>query len=138
MSAVPRQVWRLALRGEAGAALDRARELRGAEGDRYCVAAWVLARIADPSPCSVCGDPDDHGCVPHSVAVGPVRALVSLFKPNGKWYTDEHWRIPKGAVGPWSMADSPDFHRIACGPVLVDAQEPWGFPHLIPASGGAR
>lgn len=58
-------------------------------------------------------------------------AHVSLFRPSGKWYTDEHWRIPPGAIGPYDMENSPDFRRIGGGPVLVDTQEPWGYPHLL-------
>jgi hypothetical protein len=63
----------------------------------------------------------------------PTHATVQLFKPGGKWYTDESWRIPPGAIGPWDMEDSPDFHRISGGPVLVETQEPWGYPFLLAA-----
>jgi hypothetical protein len=48
----------------------------------------------------------------------PTHATVQLFKPGGKWYTDESWRIPPGAIG---------------GPVLVETQEPWGYPFLLAA-----
>jgi hypothetical protein len=61
-----------------------------------------------------------------------VTATVILFKPSGKFYTEEQWRIPEGAIGPWDMERSPDFRRIARGPVLITG-EPWGFPHLFPA-----
>ena len=60
-------------------------------------------------------------------------ARVILFKSSGKYYTEEYWEIPDGAIGPWDMEYSPKFHRIAGGPVLVPTQEPWGFPHLIVA-----
>lgn len=60
-------------------------------------------------------------------------ATVILFKPSGKYYTEEKWRIPEGAIGPSDMLRSPDFRQITGGAVLVDTQEPWGFPHLIPA-----
>jgi len=62
----------------------------------------------------------------------PERVEVYLFKPSGKFYTDEMWRIPVGAIGPHDMSDSPDFRRIGGGAVLVPSQEPWGFPHLFP------
>jgi len=71
---------------------------------------------------------------------------VSLFKPNGKWYSDEEWIIPetvpdhsemrgdftRRVIGPYDMIHSPDFRRINGGPVLVEAQEPWGYPCLLP------
>lgn len=60
-----------------------------------------------------------------------MKATVILFKPSGKYYTEEEWEIPERAIGPWEMAKSEDFRRIANGPVLVVTQEPWGFPHLI-------
>lgn len=61
-----------------------------------------------------------------------LKARVTLFKPSGKYYTSEEWRIPKGAIGPYDMLNSPDFRRIGGGTVLVEAQEPWGYPHLFP------
>lgn len=60
------------------------------------------------------------------------RATVILFKPSGKYYTEEDWIIPEGATGPYDMKRSPDFRRIGDGAVLVDTQEPWGYPHLFP------
>lgn len=83
------------------------------------------------------------------------RAIVILFKPTGKYYTEEEWIIPtqeeidaasppqpssfsEGKVSaaypfiPYCMRFSPDFRRIAGGAVLVPTQEPWGYPHLIP------
>jgi hypothetical protein len=60
-------------------------------------------------------------------------ANVILFKPSGKYYTEEPWQIPHDAIGPYDMQRSPDFRRIDGGPVLVDTQEPWGYPHLFPA-----
>jgi hypothetical protein len=65
----------------------------------------------------------------------PTVALVILFKPSGKYYTSEEWRIPAGAIGPFDMKDSPDFRRIGGGAVLVETQEPWGYPQLFPGDG---
>lgn len=39
-------------------------------------------------------------------------ATVILFKPSGKYYTEEPWRIPEDAIGPYDMQRSPDFRRI--------------------------
>jgi hypothetical protein len=65
------------------------------------------------------------------------RAHVLLFKPSGKFYTEEDWRIPDAlAVAvpvPAAVLHSPDFHRIDGGPVLVEG-ELWGYPHLFPAA----
>jgi hypothetical protein len=58
-------------------------------------------------------------------------AKVILFRQSGKYYTQESWRIPEKALGPWDMIRSPDFRRIADGPVYVETQEPWGYPHLL-------
>lgn len=58
------------------------------------------------------------------------KAMVILFKPSGKYYTEEWWEVPDGAIGPYDMDRSPDFRRIAGGPVLVTSQR-WGFPHLF-------
>jgi hypothetical protein len=63
----------------------------------------------------------------------PTHVKVILFKPDGKYYTEEDWRIPPGAIVPAAMRNSPDFHRIDGGAVLVESQEPWGWPHLFPA-----
>jgi hypothetical protein len=60
-------------------------------------------------------------------------ATVVLFKPSGKYYTTEEWKVPAGAVWPYTMEFSPDFHRIDGGAVLIPEQEPWGVPHLFPA-----
>lgn len=74
-------------------------------------------------------------------------ASVILFKDTGKYYTTEEWRIPETThdgyrvTGPYDMIDSPDFRRINGGAVLVETQEPWGFPHLFPgvaAAGAVR
>lgn len=59
-------------------------------------------------------------------------ATVILFKASGKYYTEEPWRIPPDALGPFDMERSPDFRRIGGGAVLVETQEPWGYPHLFP------
>ncbi len=73
-----------------------------------------------------------------------MKARVVLFKPSGKYYAEEEWEIPTvdqvvggggnrgDSVGPFCMRYSPDFRRIAGGTVLVETQEPWGYPHLIP------
>lgn len=72
-----------------------------------------------------------------------MKAQVILFKPSGKYYTEEEWEVPTreqilalggrpgDSVGPYCMRWSLDFRRIAGGPVLVPTQEPWGYPHLI-------
>lgn len=61
-----------------------------------------------------------------------MKAKVILFKDSGKYYSEEEWEIPSDALGPYDMAKSKDFRRIGGGAVLVDTQEPWGYPHLIP------
>lgn len=58
-------------------------------------------------------------------------ARVILFKASGKYYTEEQWEIPEGAIGPYDMQRSKDFRRIDNGPVLVVTQEPWGFPYIL-------
>lgn len=58
-------------------------------------------------------------------------AQVTLFRKSGKYYTEELWEIPDGAISPADMDRSKDFRRIDGGAVLVETQEPWGFPHLI-------
>ena len=88
--------------------------------------------------CSVCTrkaihirlDPDDGK--PYCSMHFPNRERVLLFKPEGKYYTEEHWLIPDGAIIPYEMINSPDFRRIGGGAVLVDTQDPWGYPHLFP------
>lgn len=59
-------------------------------------------------------------------------ARVILFRPSGKYYTEEEWCIPEDAIGPYDMISSPGFRRIGGGSVLVETQEPWGYPHLFP------
>lgn len=73
----------------------------------------------------------DNQLAPDSFAVAKPTVQVHLFRKSGKWYTDERWRIPEGAIGPSDMERSPDFRRIDDGPVLVPSQEPWGFSALI-------
>jgi hypothetical protein len=80
----------------------------------------------------------------------PAKAKVYLFKPSGKYYTEEFWEIPTKEMLeaaqqhvpretrdshflPTCMRHSKDFRRIAGGAVLVITQEPWGFPHLFNA-----
>lgn len=60
-----------------------------------------------------------------------MKAKVVLFKRSGKYYTEEEWRVPPLAAVPADMEWSPDFRRIDGGPVLVETQEPWGYPHLL-------
>jgi len=60
------------------------------------------------------------------------RVQVILFRPSGKYYTEEYWDRPPGSIDPYDMEKSPQFRRIEGGPVLVPAQEPWGFPALFP------
>jgi hypothetical protein len=71
------------------------------------------------------------------------KAKVLLFKPSGKYYCEEEWEIPESVphwhdgrpvsvIGPYDMQYSPDFRRIGGGPVLIETQEPWGYPHLFP------
>lgn len=60
-------------------------------------------------------------------------AKVILFKDSGKYYTEEEWEIPEDAIGPYDMEKSKNFRRIGSGAVLVETQEPWGYPHLIPS-----
>lgn len=65
------------------------------------------------------------------------KAKVILFKSSGKYYTEEEWEIPENAIVPYDMVRSTDFRRISGGPVLIEAQEPWGYPHLITVEGGS-
>lgn len=61
-----------------------------------------------------------------------MKVKVILFKRSGKYYTEEEWEVPERAIGPWDMYTSIDFRRIDGGAVLIESQEPWGFPHLFP------
>lgn len=75
------------------------------------------------------------------------KASVILFKPSGKYYTTEEWEVPTkeevisrggmpgDSVGPFCMKYSKDFRRIGGGAVLIETQEPWGYPHLFPSEG---
>jgi hypothetical protein len=60
-----------------------------------------------------------------------MKAKVILFKSSGKYYTEEEWEVPEGIITPADMRLSPDFRRIDNGKVLVETQEPWGYPHLL-------
>jgi hypothetical protein len=92
--------------------------------------------------CNDCGadDPKKTGLLRYDASDLKIRcsdcfvskAEVILFKPGGKYYTEDHWRIPTGSIGPFDMQKSPDFRRISDGPVLIPTQEPWGYPHLFP------
>jgi hypothetical protein len=73
-------------------------------------------------------------------------AKVILFRRSGKYYTEEEWEIPetvedysdergffrREVIIPYDMKQSKDFRRIDGGAVLVETQEPWGYPHLFP------
>lgn len=74
-------------------------------------------------------------------------ATVVLFKESGKYYTETEWEIPtieevleRGGrkvdgptIGPHCMKFSKDFVRCGgTGAVLVEEQDPWGYPHLFP------
>ena len=78
-----------------------------------------------------------------------MKVTVTLFKPSGKYYTTEEWTVPetipndgnfmfpvpvREVIAPYDMRYSPDFRRIDGGPVLIDSQEPWGYPHLFPGT----
>jgi hypothetical protein len=65
-----------------------------------------------------------------------MKVKVILFRRSGKYYTEEEWEVPAGAIGPWDMKESPNWRRIDHGAVLVDTQEPWGYPHLFPSTAG--
>lgn len=62
-----------------------------------------------------------------------MKAQVILFKPSGKYYTEEEWVVPQDALGPFDMRMSEDYRTTGGGAVLVLAQEPWGYPHLFNA-----
>lgn len=91
-------------------------------------------------------DGPERGTILRSANTDPeLRAPVTLFKPSGKYYTAETWRIPVGAIGPHDMTRSPDFRRIDGGPVLVqseisagngqDGAAAWGYDALLLADG---
>lgn len=110
------------------------------------LSAQVVAAVHDDS------EPQEHVVVGGEVVIAqrPTKAKVILFKPSGKYYTEEEWEIPTAEeleekqrdvpremrhweFLPTCMLLSKDFRRISgTGPVLVVAQEPWGFPHLFP------
>lgn len=73
------------------------------------------------------------------------KARVTLFKKGGKYYTQTFWEVPTreevlerggnggDSIGPHCMQYSKDFRRVGGdGAVLVEEQEPWGYPHLFP------
>lgn len=62
---------------------------------------------------------------------GNKQVRVILFRLSGKYYTEENWTMPDGALTPSDMIRSPDFRRIDRGKVLICTQEPWGYPHLL-------
>jgi hypothetical protein len=82
------------------------------------------------------------------------KAKVLLFKDSGKYYTEQEWEIPTADelhkiqetmpkeyrvydFMPNCMIFSKDFKRTGgTGPVLVETQEPWGFPCLLIYSEG--
>jgi hypothetical protein len=69
----------------------------------------------------------------------PRTVSVTLFRPSGKYYTSESWRVPPGADRVDQMCESIDFRQINGGAVLVEADalpqfpndENWGVPHMI-------
>lgn len=63
---------------------------------------------------------------------GPLAIEATLFKESGKYYCTDLWELPANTLGPFDMVNSPDFRRIGGGAVLINSQEPWGFPHLFP------
>lgn len=68
----------------------------------------------------------------HLAGPEPTRVKVELYRTSGKYYTEEEWRIPDGAIGPHDMRNSLDFRRIdPAGVVVIPAQEPWGYPFVI-------
>lgn len=64
---------------------------------------------------------------------------VILFKDSGKYYSEESWRVPYEPLDPSEMVNSPDYHRIGNGKVLITSEahdhaskdQNWGYPHLI-------
>lgn len=82
------------------------------------------------------------------------KAKVLLFKDSGKYCMEKEWEIPTaeeleeiqanmpkeyrvGDYSPQCMIFSKDFNRVnGTGPVLVEEQEPWGFPCLLIYSEG--
>ena len=60
-----------------------------------------------------------------------MKVKVTLFKPNGRYYTEEEWEVPPNAIGPADMQRSPNFRRIDGGAVLIEWEQ-WGYPHLFP------
>jgi hypothetical protein len=74
-----------------------------------------------------------------------MKIKVTLFRASGKYYTEEDWELPTadeivergGSRGDYyapqtAMRYSENFRQIdALGPVLIDSQEPWGYPGLI-------
>lgn len=75
------------------------------------------------------------------------KVKVTLFKPSGKYYTVDEWRVPanvpngrggyRAPVIPADMEHSPDFRRIDGGAALVQDGENgvhgWGYEHLFPS-----
>lgn len=76
-----------------------------------------------------------------------MKAKVILFRRSGKYYTEEEWEVPervpretgsgtREVILPEDMEHSPDFRRIDGGAVLVESQEPWGYPALLMPEAG--
>lgn len=64
-----------------------------------------------------------------------MKVWVTLFKKTGRYHTSEEWEVPDGTLSPADVGISPDFRRIDGGAVLVNPQDPWGYPHLFPGVG---
>ena len=65
-----------------------------------------------------------------------MKIKVILFRESGKYYTEEKWEMPllyneRQVLTPHDMINSVDFRRIDNGKVLVETQEPWGYPCLL-------
>lgn len=98
-------------------------------------AGWESVGFQNRHLCAQCVETTFARSASADDAIQGEGALVTLFKRGGKYYTEERWAIPGGALGPFDMDESPNFRRIDGGAVLVESQEPWGFPHLFPAEG---
>lgn len=107
--------------------------------DTVCGSAGVLVSVSPKLDGVTCSDCRRIRALPIE------KVTVQLFKPNGKWYCEDDWRIPtevkdhsehrgdfvREAIGPFDMRQSPDFRQISGGPALIEAQEPWGYACLL-------
>ncbi|MCA1806267.1 MAG: hypothetical protein LC687_00080 [Actinobacteria bacterium] len=67
----------------------------------------------------------DPACLVHRTV------KVTIFKESGKYYTEERWAIPEGAIAPYDMDKAPEAQKWKGWQILVNSQEPWGYPHLL-------